>query len=213
MATTSHPWRGFDKPPLPTRSPVERESQADARRWPWVQGKARTLALALVSGSIFGFLLQKGGVAHYDILMGALLLTNFVVFKVMLSAIIVGMVGAYVLERLGILKPQISETAYTSNIVGSLIFGLGFGLLAYCPGTDAAAAGQGNYDALVGVGGLVVGSYLFALATRAKPNLASLGARGKLTLPDVLHMSRGRVVAIFVPLLIAALVLMEVFGA
>jgi uncharacterized membrane protein YedE/YeeE len=212
MATTSHPWRSFDKPDESVRPASDASAPQDARAWPWVEGGARTLALALVSGSIFGFLLQKGGVAKYDILMGALLLTNTVVFKVMLSAIIVGMIGVYVLERFGALKTQISETAYTSNIVGSLLFGLGFGLLAYCPGTDAAAVGQGNFDALVGVAGLVVGSYVFALMTRAKPNLSSLGARGKLTLPDVLHMSRGRAVAIFAPLLVFALVLIEMFA-
>ena len=210
MATSSHPWR--DEPPTSSRSSSEEQPQKDAREWPWVEGSARTLALALVFGSVFGFLLQKGGVAKYDILVGALLLSHFVVFKVMLTAIVVGMLGVYLLERRGLLKPQVAETAYTSNVLGSLIFGLGFGLLAYCPGTGAAAVGQGNYDALVGVAGLVVGSYLFALMTRAKPNLSSLGARGKLTLPDVLHMSRGRVIALFAPLLAVALVIMEMFG-
>jgi hypothetical protein len=177
-----------------------------------VQGSARTLVLGLVSGTMFGFLLQKAGVANYDILIGALLLTNFVVLQVMLTAIVVGMVGVFILQRRGLLKTQIPETAYVSNIVGSLIFGLGFGLLAYCPGTDAAAVGQGSYDAVVGVVGLVVGSYLFALMTRAKPDLSSLGARGKLTLPDVLHTSRGRVTAVLAPLLVALLALIEMFG-
>lgn len=212
MATTSHPWRGFHEHEAPSDGTSRDRPQEDARAWPWIEGGARTLALAAVSGAMFGFLLQKGGAAKYDILMGALLLTNTVVFKIMLSAILVGMVGVYLLERLQLLKTQISETAYTSNILGSLIFGLGFGLLAYCPGTDAAAVGQGNFDALVGVVGLVVGSYAFALMTRAKPNLASLGARGKLTLHDVLHTSRGRAVAIFAPLLVVALVLIEIFG-
>lgn len=212
MATT-RPWRSFDKPERPARSASdERKPQHGARGWPWVEGSARTLMLALLSGSFFGFLLQKGGVAKYDILVGALLLSSTVVFKVILTAIVVGMVGVYVLERRGLLKLQISETAYTSNIVGSLIFGLGFGLLAYCPGTDAAAVGQGNYDALVGVAGLVLGSYLFALTTRVRPDLSRLGARGKLTVPDVLHVSRGRAVAIFAPLLVIALVLMEMFA-
>src|SRR5690606_23807752 len=106
------------------RSTSGEQSKKSVHEWPWVEGSTRTLALALVSGSVFGFLLQKGGVAKYDILVGALLLTNFVVFKVMLTAIAVGMVGVYLLQRRGVLKTQISETAYVSNIVGSLIFGL-----------------------------------------------------------------------------------------
>jgi hypothetical protein len=212
MATTRHhPWRGIGDPRAPSHSTSD-ERRQDAREWPWLEGGARTLTLALLSGSIFGFLLQKGGVAKFDILVGALLLTNFVVFKVMLSAIVVGMVGVYILQRRGLLETQIPKTAYTSNVVGSLIFGLGFGLLAYCPGTDAAAVGQGNYDALVGIAGLVLGSYAFALMTRTKPNLSSLGSGGNLTLADVLHISRGQVIAILAPLLVLALILLEVFA-
>jgi len=64
----------------------------------------------LVFGLIFGFLLQKGGVAQFGILIGILLLENFVVVKVMLTAIIVGMLGSYRLRRLGCIKLQINET-------------------------------------------------------------------------------------------------------
>lgn len=203
----------FDAARAPGRPPAsDEQTGTDPREWPWLEGSGRTLVLGLVSGSIFGFLLQKGGVAKYDILIGALLLQNFVVFKVMLTAIAVGMVGVYVLQRRGLVEPKIPDTAYTSNIVGGLIFGVGFGLLAYCPGTDAAAVGQGNYDAIVGIGGLVLGSYLFALMTRAAPNLSSLGTAGKLTLQDVLHTSRGRVTAVVAPLLVLALVLLERLG-
>ena len=58
---------------------------------------AKQLALGLVFGVIFGFLLQKGGVAKYHILLGVLLLEDFTVVKVMLTAIIVGCVGIFAL--------------------------------------------------------------------------------------------------------------------
>lgn len=102
------------------------------------------LLLGVLFGVIFGFLLQKGGVAKYHVLLGALLLEDFTVMKVMLTAIIVGSVGIFSLHAFGLVKLDIKPTRYAANIIGGLLFGVGFGLLAYCPGTGAAALGQGN---------------------------------------------------------------------
>ena len=191
----------------------QQQDRPDPRQWAWIGTPAAKLAQGLLFGAIFGFLLQKGGVAKFDILVGVLLLENFVVVQVMLSAIIVGMVGVYALNRLGVLELQVKETVYGSNVLGGLIFGLGFGLIAYCPGTDAAAVGQGNLDAIVGVVGMTAGSYLFALAANfTRGTVTTWGARGKLSLPDLLHMSRGLFIVIAVPVLTGVLVLLELFA-
>lgn len=150
--------------------------------------------------------------AKFDILIGVLLLENFVVVQVMLSAIIVGMIGVYQLDRMGILELQIKETVYGANVLGGLIFGVGFGLIAYCPGTDASAVGQGNLDAMVGIVGMMFGAYLFALASRfTSGRVSTWGQRGKIMLPDLLGLSRGVFIAIAVPVLVGVLVVLEVF--
>ena len=118
-------------------------------------------------GIAFGFLLQKGGVAKYHILIGVLLLEDFTVIKVMLAAIIVGMLGIFSMHRLGMVELHLKPTRYAANVLGGLLFGVGFALIGYCPGTGAAALGQGNYDALGGVLGLMAGSYLYAEASAA----------------------------------------------
>jgi uncharacterized protein len=56
------------------------------------------LVLGLIFGVAFGFLLQKGGVAKYEVLIGVLLLTDFTVIKVMMSAVVVGMVGIFLMH-------------------------------------------------------------------------------------------------------------------
>ncbi|HPJ48542.1 MAG TPA: hypothetical protein PK162_06635 [Synergistales bacterium] len=56
------------------------------------------LLWGLAFGIAFGFLLQKGGVTKYDIIAGQLLLKDFTVVKVMLSAILTGMVGIYFMK-------------------------------------------------------------------------------------------------------------------
>lgn len=155
-----------------------------------------SVPMAILFGLAFGFLLQKGGVAKYHILVGQLLLQDFTVLKVMLIAILVGMIGVFTLHRLGHVQLHIKPTRLGPNIIGGLIFGAGFALIGYCPGTAAAALGQGNADALFAMLGLMAGSYLYAIFSgRLKASVESWGEKGKLLLPDVLHMRR----AVFIP--------------
>lgn len=175
---------------------------------------AKQLALGLLFGIAFGFLLQKGGVAKYHVLIGVLLLEDFTVVKVMLTAIVVGMVGIFTLNAFGLVKLHVKPTKLAANILGGLVFGVGFALLAYCPGTGAAALGQGNYDAIAGVLGLMLGSYLFAEASGLLGRtVEKWGDKGKLTLPEVLHVSSRTVVFVLVPLFIVALVVLEITTA
>ena len=98
----------------------------------------------------------------YNVIIAQRLLTNFTVMKVMLSAVIVGMIGLAVLKHFGHVKPHPAPGTLGSNVIGGLIFGLGFGLLGYCPGTVAGAVGTGALDALLGgVVGILIGIAVF----------------------------------------------------
>ncbi|TWT52141.1 DUF6691 family protein [Allorhodopirellula solitaria] len=198
---------------LPGPTPKTGLEHDDPQSWDWLEASPGKLVAGLFFGLVFGFLLQKGGVAKFDILVGVLLLENFIVVKVMLSAIIVGMIGSYLLRRMGVVERQINETNYGANILGGLIFGVGFGLLAYCPGTNAAAVGQGNLDALVGVVGLLFGSYVYALSSRfSSGTITRWGVRGKLTIPELLRISQELFIILAVPTLVAVLVILELIG-
>lgn len=169
------------------------------------RGDSAQLALGAVFGVIFGFLLQKGGVGKYDVLIGMLLLKDFTVLKVMLSAVVVGMIGIYALHARGLVKLHVKPTRYAANTLGGVIFGVGFALAAYCPGTAAVALGQGNYDALAVMAGMMAGSYLFAEASgRLARSVERWGNRGELTLAQL----AGIRLAVFVPTLAALLVLL-----
>jgi len=167
---------------------------------------SKQLVLGLLFGVMFGFLLQKGGVAKYHILLGALLLEDFTVVKVMLTAIIVGSIGIFGLHSLRLVELHIKPTRYAANIIGGLVFGVGFALIGYCPGTGAAALGQGNWDAIAGIAGLMIGSYLFAeMSGWLGKTLMKVGDRGKLMLPEVVGVRLRTFLLIFIPLLIAGL--------
>jgi hypothetical protein len=167
----------------------------------------RQLALGFAFGLVFGFLLQKGGVAKYEVLLGQFLLTDFTVIKVMMTAVIVGMAGVFGLHALGLVKLHVKPTRHASNVVGGLLFGVGMALLGYCPGTGAAALGEGRLDALGGIAGLMVGSYVYAEASdRISATIHAIGNRGRIELPDLLHVRRGPFLAVFLPLLLIGLV-------
>ena len=97
----------------------------------------KLLIYGLVTGLLFGFFLQKGRVLRYDKQLGALRLKDMTILKFMLSSVCVGMVGIYLLNDLGLVKLSIKATVLGPVIIGGLIFGLGWGLLGYCPGTSA----------------------------------------------------------------------------
>lgn len=164
------------------------------------------LMLGALFGILFGFLLQKGGVAKYHVLMGALLLEDLTVLKVMLTAIIVGSIGIFTLHAFGLVKLHIKPTRYGANIIGGLLFGVGFALMGYCPGTGAAALGQGSWDASAAVVGVMAGSYLFAeVSGRLNETVMKWGDRGKLMLPELVRMPLPSFLMVWIPLLLIVL--------
>jgi hypothetical protein len=149
------------------------------------------LVLGLVIGITFGFLLHKGGVTKYDIIIGQLLLTDFTVMKVMLTAIITGMVGVHLLAGLGVAQLHPKHGSIGSVVMGGLLFGLGFGLLGYCPGTMVGAVGEGSLDALMGgVVGMIIGAGIFSeFYPRLEKGFLNWGSFGELTWPRLLKVN------------------------
>ncbi len=149
------------------------------------------LFLGFLTGILFGFLLQKGGVTRYDVIIGQLLLTDFTVLKVMLSAMVTGMVGVYALKGAGLAKLHPKPGSLGSTAVGGLIFGLGFGILGYCPGTVVGAVAQGSLDALFGgVVGIIAGAGIFAAAyPKLEKGILKKGDFGRITIPQLFKVN------------------------
>ena len=101
------------------------------------------------------------------------------------------MVGVFTLHHFAKVNLHLQPTRLGAQIIGGSLFGAGFALMAYCPGTGAAALGQGSWDVLFGITGLIAGSYLFAeLSGWLKQTVEKWGDKGKVMLPDLLHAPR-----------------------
>ena len=144
-----------------------------------------TLLWGLAFGIVFGFLLHKGGATKYDVIIGQLLLSDFTVLKIMLSAVLTGMIGVFTMKSLGWVQLNPKSGSAGMNIIGGLIFGVGFAVLGYCPGTIAGAVGNGYLDATAGgLAGILIGAGLFAaLYPRLSQGILKKGNFGDLTLP------------------------------
>lgn len=156
------------------------------------------LMYGLVTGILFGFFLQKGRVLRYDKQIGALRLQDMTIMKFMLSHIAVAMVGVYLLYDLGLVKLSLKPLVLGGVVLGGLLFGLGWGLLGYCPGTSLGALGEGRWDAIWGIGGMLVGAGLYAEAyPYLQTTVLTWGNYGKITVPQLLGISHWPVILLF----------------
>lgn len=148
------------------------------------------LALGLLSGILFGILLQKGRVAKFRVIVGQFLFTDWTVVKVMLTAVAVGAVGVWAMVAMGWAELHIKPAAFAGVVVGGMSFGAGMAVFGYCPGTSVAACGEGRRDAMVGVLGMIAGAFVYVYSFPEFGGLlTSWGDWGKVTLPQVSGVS------------------------
>lgn len=167
------------------------------------------LAYGLITGVLFGYLLQNGRVLRYDKQLGALLLKDMTIVKFMFTSVITAMVGVYILKDLGLVKLSLKTTILGANIIGGLLFGFGWALLGYCPGTSVGALGEGRYDVIWGILGMLVGAGIFAeMYPFLKKTILTWGNYGKITIPQVLNVNHWWVIAVIA---ILAMILFSVF--
>jgi thiosulfate/3-mercaptopyruvate sulfurtransferase len=126
---------------------------------------AKTFLAAMVIGLLFGFALERAGFGSSRKLAGIFYFRDMTVLRVMFTALITAMLGISLLASLGWvdLESQIYvlPTHYGPQILGGLIFGLGFVLSGWCPGTAAVGVASGKLDALVFLFGVVLGAIFY----------------------------------------------------
>ncbi|OPY88789.1 MAG: putative inner membrane protein [Syntrophus sp. PtaU1.Bin208] len=154
--------------------------------------------LGLITGVLFGFLLQKGRVLRYDKQLAALLLKDMTILKFMLSSILVGMVGINLLSNAGIITLSHKAMNVGAVVLGGALFGAGWAVMGFCPGTSVGAVGEGRWHALFAVLGMIAGAALYAeLYPFFKSTVLAWKNFGKIGLPEVTGLSVWMLIALF----------------
>ena len=121
--------------------------------------------VALLIGFFFGLALERAGFGSSRRLAGIFYFKDMAVFKVMFTALVTAMLGLGLLTRLGYIDPSTQiyhmPTYYGAYIVAGLLFGVGFVMAGWCPGTAAVGLASGKIDAAVFLGGAILGSIFY----------------------------------------------------
>ncbi len=164
-------------------------------------GEGASLIVALVVGFFFGLFLERGGLGNPHKLTGVFYFRDFAVPKAMFTAMLVASSGLYLLGDLRLLdmtRLWIVPTFFWPQMVGGSLFGLGYLVAGYCPGTAVAGLGSGRLDALFTIFGMIAGSLLFAVVYPGLEHFYMSSGLGTATLPGVLMVNHWVVIAFVV---------------
>ncbi len=146
---------------------------------------------ALLTGIAMGFLIQRVRASSPAMILQNLRLENLVIIKFMAMTIAVGMISVYTLNLFipELLHFDIKPTYLVGVALGGLIFGVGFGLGGYCPGTCVVGIGEGRRDAWAALFGGITGALVFTLVyARAIKPIVEMMDYGKITVQSALDL-------------------------
>lgn len=149
-----------------------------------------TLLIGFLIGCAFGAILYLGGATSYRRILGTLLLKDMWIIKLMMTAIGVGSLGIYLLDMGGLAHMSVKPAYLWGIAAGGAIFGVGWALAGYCPGTCVVGSAEGKKDALFTLLGALVGALLFALVYPAlEATLIAPANFGEITLESLLGIN------------------------
>jgi hypothetical protein len=155
---------------------------------------AANLAIALALGLGFGFCLERAGFGSARKLTAVFYLHDMAVVKVMFTAIVTAMAGLFLLSAAGVLdlaELYIEPTTIPAQALGGLLFGAGFIVGGYCPGTSVAAIATGRKDGLSFALGMLAGVFAYAELTPGIDGWVKATSQGELTLPSLTGIAMG----------------------
>ena len=167
---------------------------------------------ALALGLGFGFFLERAGLGNSVKLAAQFYMRDLTVFKVMFTAIVTAMLGLLLLSTLGLVdlaRLDVPATFLTAQLAGGLVFGVGFVVGGYCPGTGCVALASGRLDGLAVLAGMSAGVLVFGELFPALRGLYNATPLGPLTIPAALGWPTVVVMALVTLVAVAGFVAAE----
>jgi len=160
------------------------------------------LLIASIIGFGFGFLLEASGFTNTRKLAGVFYGYDATVIKVFFTAALTALLGLFFLHYMGWIDITLTffpKTFWIPTLVGGAIMGLGFIIGGFCPGTSLSAAATGKVDAIVFIGGVMIGifGFIFSYETLWE-TLRNSGKMGKINITEWIGIKEGLFIFLFV---------------
>ncbi len=173
-------------------------------------GPSASLWVALGIGVLFGFVLERAGFGDSRNLTNIFYFRDMRVLRVMFSALTTAMVGLIVLSWAGLfdysmlVNYSLLKTYLWPQLVGGVLFGLGFLIGGYCPGTSAVGVMSGKLDAVFYLVGMTVGIWVFAWGFPVWGAFYKSSDLGRITLWQVFGLNKEVMAALIVAMALGA---------
>ncbi len=172
-----------------------------------ISGSVNTIFAVLI-GMLFGYALQRSGFTNSKKIAGAFYMKDVDVPVVMFSAIITASIGLWGMSLLGLIDLgnfYFLPSFLLPMIAGGFIFGIGMAVGGFCPGTSIASMMTGKIDAMVFIGGFLLGSLLFGDLYPIWDKFYNSSANGVWRIDELLNINVG--------LAILLVTLLGIFGS
>jgi len=123
------------------------------------------MLLYIVLGTVFGFILSRSGAADYNFIQSMFLFTSFQLYGIIGTAVALTLPGLFLLKKYGhtITGKPITidlKPLNRGNVVGGVLFGVGWSIAGMCPGPILVNIGEGKLYAIAALAGALTGAAL-----------------------------------------------------
>ncbi len=157
------------------------------------------IVYGLITGLFFGAFLQGGEAVRFERQVGAMRLKDMTIVKFLLTAIIVSSIGVHFLLDIGVADFSPRDISIGAQVIGGLMFGVGWAVIGYCPGTSVGALGEGRFHVLMPIAGMLIGALIYAaLFPWFDSAIISLGQLGNPSIGDLFGVNHWVIIVLFV---------------
>lgn len=122
----------------------------------------------LLAGVFFGIVLSKAEVISWYRIYEMFKFQSFHMYGIIGSAVVLGIIVTWFIKR-DVIKTYFGEKiilpykkkTYRANLLGGIVFGLGWALVGACPGPMFILLGRGVIAILVVIIGAIIGAFMY----------------------------------------------------
>ncbi|MCG9972737.1 DUF6691 family protein [Christiangramia crocea] len=131
----------------------------------------------LLTGIFFGIVMFKSEAASWFRIYEMFQFDSFHMYGIMGSALVIGVLGIQLIKKKKLkdfsgqdIRIAPKEKEYTANIMGGIVFGLGWALAGACPGPIYTLIGAGYISVIVVFLAAILGTFVYGILKDKLPH-------------------------------------------